>query len=73
VPKLPVLKPKQLLKILQKLGFEIDHTTGSHYILYHPNGKRAVLPYHLKDLPKGTVLSILKSAEINKKDLEKYL
>jgi len=73
VPKLPVLKSKRLLKILQKAGFKIDHTTGSHYILYHPNGKRVTLPYHLKDLPKGTIQTILKSAGIERKNLDKYL
>jgi len=55
VPKLPVLKSRQLLKILQKAGFNIDHATGSHFILYHPDGKRATLPCHQKDLPKGTI------------------
>ncbi|MBU1102164.1 type II toxin-antitoxin system HicA family toxin [Patescibacteria group bacterium] len=73
MPKLPVLKSKRLLKILQKAGFKIDHTTGSHYILYHPNGKRVTLPYHLKDLPKGTIQTILKSAGIERKNLDKYL
>ena len=71
--KLPVLKPKRLLKILQKAGFKIDHITGSHYILYHQNGKRITLPYHAKDLPKGTIQMIFKSAGIEKKDLNKYL
>jgi predicted RNA binding protein YcfA (HicA-like mRNA interferase family) len=36
-------------------------------------GKRVTLPFHAKDLPKGTIHSILKSAGITKKDLEKYL
>lgn len=73
MPKLPVLKPKRLLKILQKAGFKIDHITGSHYILYHQNGKRITLPYHVKDLPKGTTQMIFKSTGIEKKDLNKYL
>ncbi|MEK7104233.1 MAG: type II toxin-antitoxin system HicA family toxin [Patescibacteria group bacterium] len=74
MPKLPVLTAKETLKILQKAGFCIDHTTGSHYILYHSgNGKRVTLPFHCKDLPKGTILSILKSAGIDKNDLKKYL
>ena len=72
MPKLPVLKPKLLLKILQKAGFEINHTTGSHYILYHPDGRRVTLPYHTKDLPKGTVHAILKVAGISLDDLKKY-
>ncbi|OGI29425.1 MAG: hypothetical protein A2288_03845 [Candidatus Moranbacteria bacterium RIFOXYA12_FULL_44_15] len=74
MPKLPVLKSKQLLKILLKAGFEIDHSTGSHSILYRDaDGKRAVVPYHAKDLPKGTLQAILKSAGIERKDIGKYL
>ena len=72
MPKLPSLTSKGLLKILNSKGFEIDHITGSHYILYHPvSRKRVTLPFHTKDLPKGTLYSILKSAGISKKDLEK--
>jgi len=73
VPKLPALKPKQLLKILQKAGFEINHTTGSHYIFYHPDGRRVTLPYHSKDLPKGTIHAILKAAGIGIDEIKKYL
>ncbi|KKU81769.1 MAG: hypothetical protein UY07_C0009G0006 [Parcubacteria group bacterium GW2011_GWA1_47_8] len=32
MPKLPAITPKKLLKMLAKAGFEIDHTTGGHYI-----------------------------------------
>ncbi len=72
MPKIPSYSPKQLLKILKKKGFEIDHVTGSHYILYHSITKqRVTLPYHTKDLPKGTLFSILRQAEISKEDLEK--
>ena len=72
MPKLPVLKPKQLLKILQKAGFKINHTTGSHYIFYHPDGKRVTLPYHTKDLPKGTTHAILTAAGINLNEIKRY-
>jgi len=45
MPKLPLLSSKKLLKILKKNGFEIDHTTGSHYILYNSTSrKRVVIP-----------------------------
>ena len=72
MPKLPILKPRQLLKILLKAGFEISHVTGSHYILYHPDGKRATLPYHTKDLPKGTIHAILNAAGIGPDEIKKY-
>jgi len=70
MPKLPVLTAKRLIKILEKLGFRLDHKTGSHFIFYHPLlYKRVTVPVHTKDLPKGTLLSILKQAGIGKDEL----
>lgn len=61
---------KQTIKVLKKKGFKIDHVTGSHYIFWHSESKRRVtIPYHTKDLPKGTLNSILKQADISKKEL----
>ncbi|CAN5428458.1 hypothetical protein BH18ACI2_BH18ACI2_26760 [soil metagenome] len=31
--KLPALKPKQVINALERGGFAVHHTTGSHYIL----------------------------------------
>ncbi|EKD57037.1 MAG: hypothetical protein ACD_58C00017G0003 [uncultured bacterium] len=72
MPKLPIWNSNQLIKKLKQFGFQLDHTTGSHYIFYHPNnGKRAVVPYHLKTLPKGTFLSILREAGLTKEGILK--
>ena len=74
MPKLPVLTPKRIIKILEKLDFQLDHKTGSHFIFYDLKTKRrAVISFHSKDLPKGTLISILKQAGITKSELEKYL
>lgn len=70
MPKLPVLKPKELIQHLKKLGFSIDHQTGSHVIMYrHDTGKRVVVPYHMKDLPKGTLRAILRESGISIEDI----
>ena len=72
--KLSNITPKKLIKIIEKLGFQLDHSTGSHFIFYNPNNKRrTVVPYHKKDLPKGTIASILREAGISRKDLEDLL
>jgi predicted RNA binding protein YcfA (HicA-like mRNA interferase family) len=74
MPKLPSFTSKRLIKILKKFGFQLDHTTGSHFIFYNPKTKkRVVIPYHVKDLPRGTIFSILKEAGISRKELEKIL
>lgn len=54
------LKPTKVIKALEKSGFEIDHITGSHYIM-----KRGLLrtsvPYH-RSVKTGTLRSILNQA-----------
>jgi len=72
MPKLPAFTPKKLIQRLKKLGFEIDHTTGSHVVMYHHASKRrAIVPYHLKDIKKGTLSSLLREADINRDELLK--
>ncbi|MBI2484028.1 type II toxin-antitoxin system HicA family toxin [Candidatus Uhrbacteria bacterium] len=66
MPKTPRLTPRKLIQLLKKNGFLLDHTTGSHYIFYHPiTGRRVTVPYHAKDIPIGTLHSILRQAEIS--------
>jgi predicted RNA binding protein YcfA (HicA-like mRNA interferase family) len=67
--KLPVITSKKLVRILNKIGFQLDHKTGSHFIFYNPKSKkRTVVPYHIKDLPQGTLMNILKEAGITKEE-----
>jgi len=72
--KLPALTPEKVIKILVQKGFVLDRVKGSHHIYYHPESKRRVtIPFHRKDLPKGTLLEILKQAGISKRDLQELL
>jgi predicted RNA binding protein YcfA (HicA-like mRNA interferase family) len=59
--KLPALKPKKVVKALEREGFYIHHTTGSHHILKKGN-LRITVAYHNKDLKPGTLASIIKQA-----------
>jgi predicted RNA binding protein YcfA (HicA-like mRNA interferase family) len=71
---LPSLTPQKVIKALKKKGFVLDRTKGSHKIFYHTETKRrVVVPFHKKDLPKGTLLEILKQAGIDKKELKNLL
>ncbi|WP_456327718.1 type II toxin-antitoxin system HicA family toxin [Archaeoglobus sp.] len=72
--KLPVLTPEKVEKILKRKGFILDRAKGSHRIYYHPETRRrVVVPFHKKDLPKGTLLEILKQAGISKEELKSLL
>lgn len=69
MPKLGNLTSKQFVKKLKELGFVEDHQTGSHKIFYNPvTGKRAVVPFHVRDLPKGTLRAIIREAGLDKND-----
>ena len=70
MPKLPNIKGKQLLNILQGIGYYLDHIQGSHHILRCPNGKKTTIPIHgNKEIPKGTLLGILTDLDISKEKL----
>ncbi|MCL7411798.1 MAG: type II toxin-antitoxin system HicA family toxin [Methanosarcinaceae archaeon] len=61
MPELPTLSSQKVIIILEKNGFVLDRVEGSHHIFYHPEmNKRVVVPFHKKDLPKGTLREILK-------------
>ena len=62
--QLPALKPRQVLRALERVGFVIHHITGSHYVLKHPQkpALRVTLPWHNRDLKRGTLGSIIAQA-----------
>ena len=69
--KIPVLKPKDVIKKYLKLGFIKDRQSGSHVILYHQKtGQRVVIPLHVRDLAKGTLQTILKQSNVS---LEEFM
>jgi predicted RNA binding protein YcfA (HicA-like mRNA interferase family) len=59
--KLPALKPKKVIKALERAGFDVHHTTGSHYILKREK-LRVTVAYHGKDLKPRTLASIIEQA-----------
>lgn len=71
MPKLPSLTSRTVIKIIEKKGFIFDRAKGSHRIYYHPETKqRVVVPFHVGDLPPGTLLTILKQAGIDRDELD---
>jgi len=63
--KTPRLTSKEMIRLLEDNNFKLDHSSGSHYVFYNiETRRRVVVPYHAKDLPIGTIKSILNSAGI---------
>lgn len=61
--KLPVVSGRECVAALRKLGYEVDHQTGSHIILRRssPPHRRLTIPDH-KEIAKGTLRQILREA-----------
>lgn len=63
--RLPSLKARDVIRALQKAGFSIVRTTGSHYRLVHDSDptRQTTVPVHTrKDIPRGTLRSIIDQA-----------
>jgi len=73
--RLPSLKPREVLQALRRAGFFVHHTSGSHYILKHPDhpARRVTLPFHNKDLKRGTLLAIIDEAGLTADGLMEFL
>ncbi|MBI4366152.1 MAG: type II toxin-antitoxin system HicA family toxin [Deltaproteobacteria bacterium] len=61
--KLPVVSGQDALKAFRKIGYDLDHQTGSHLILRmtHPPFRRLTVPNH-RELAKGTLRSLIREA-----------
>ena len=61
--KLPVVSCRQFVTALEKVGYQVDHQTGSHLILRHrvaPH-RRLTVPNH-KEIAKGTLRALIRDS-----------
>ncbi|CAM4096001.1 type II toxin-antitoxin system HicA family toxin [Gillisia limnaea] len=59
------MNSNDLIKMIEKEGWYLVRTIGSHHHFKHPAHKGLVtIPHPKKDVPKGTVKSILRQAGI---------
>ncbi|MXZ33825.1 MAG: type II toxin-antitoxin system HicA family toxin [Acidobacteria bacterium] len=65
--KVPVLKPREVVAILKRLGFAEVRQRGSHKQFRHPDGRSTTVPFHsgrdispllLRRIAKDTGLTI---------------
>ncbi len=70
MPKIPPLTSQKVIRILEKKGFILVRTKGSHRIFRNDQtGKQVTVPIHASDLPQGTLHEILKQAGISRDEL----
>ena len=72
--KLRRLKRKELISILQRLGFAVARVKGSHHFLKHPDGRCTTVPVHSgEEIGTGLLSKILRDVELSREEFEKLL
>lgn len=71
-PRLPVLSARELIQLLERLGFVRVGQTGSHVRLKRRGSptRIVVVPYHPEIAP-GTLKAILRRAGMSKPDIDR--
>jgi len=57
------ISAKNALKAFLKIGYVLDHQTGSHMILFHPDRPTLSLPNH-KELAPGLLRDLIRNSGI---------
>jgi predicted RNA binding protein YcfA (HicA-like mRNA interferase family) len=65
--RLPQLTAREVIRALERAGFFIERSSGSHHLLLPRTDarRRTTVAYHAgKDIPRGTVRHILRQAQL---------
>ena len=71
MPELPVISGRKMVRVLEKLGYEMKRRRGSHMMMIK-SGKLIVVPDH-RELKKGTLRNILREADLSVDELIELL
>lgn len=69
---LPVCSGADAVKAFGRIGYAVDHQTGSHIILRHASGRRLTVPNH-RELAKGTLRALIREAGLTREQFAELL
>jgi len=69
------LTGKEVARIMEKLGFVYSHTTGSHMVYKHPDGRTTTIPHHAgEEIGPGLLTKIIrKELGITREEFLRYV
>lgn len=73
--RFPRLRSRQVLAALQRAGFVVVRSKGSHHFLRHKNDpeRQTVIAMHPGDVPEGTLLAVLRQAGLTREEFLRLL
>lgn len=62
--RLPALTARNVIRALERAGFRVSRTSGSHCRLVHSSdpARKVTVPVHTGDLPRGTLRAVISQA-----------
>lgn len=65
--RLPTLNGREIVRALERAGFQLVRQKGSHVRMRHPDGRVVTVPVHLaQDVGRGLLRKILRDAELTR-------
>ncbi len=71
MPSVPVLKPRQVVKVFEKLGWEVVRQKGSHIILVKKGSIVTLSVPNHPEVARGTLRSLINKAGVTIDDFKK--
>jgi predicted RNA binding protein YcfA (HicA-like mRNA interferase family) len=72
--KLPALTGAEVVRALQRAGFEIARVRGSHHFMQHDDGRSTVVPVHAGEtIGPGLLAKILRDVEMTREEFRELL
>ncbi|MBI4581497.1 MAG: type II toxin-antitoxin system HicA family toxin [Planctomycetes bacterium] len=72
--KLPAISAREAIRAFEKIGYMVDHQTGSHVILRRAQAphRRLSVPNH-RELAKGTLRKLVREAGLSVEEFTSLL
>ncbi len=73
-PRMPVAKPRKVVRALQRLGFRLERQSGSHMIFVNTAGRVIPLPFHSdRDVKPGLMRRINRDCGVSPEEFARLL
>ena len=72
--RLPMMKVRDLARVLRRLGFSALRQSGSHIFFQHLDGRTTLVPKHAgEDIGRGLLRQILREIDLTPEEFSKHL
>ena len=72
--RLPMMRVRDLVRVLRRLGFSALRQSGSHIFFQHPDGRTTLVPKHAgEDIGRGLLRQILREIDLTPEEFSKHL